>query len=119
VTNEIKNFDEFIVWLEQDGISAKKSKRLWRKKIFTNLINNESKTRENYEDFLIHKKLKNIVGKNVVHENIDATICDFKITMLHYIFTTCVSKCIIKVKIDSLNDFIEKCIENTVGHHEC
>lgn len=118
MTDQIQNFDEFIAWLEQDGLSAKKSKRLWRKKIFTNLVNNESKTIENYEDFLLHKKLKNIVGKSINYQDIVAIICDYKITMQYYVFTTYISKYVIKVKIDSLDDFIEKCIDSTMSQHE-
>ena len=55
-----EDFDEFIAWLKNDGLKPFKSERIWKKKIFTNLINNHIKTLENYYDFLKDKKIKNV-----------------------------------------------------------
>ena len=39
IKNQFDDFDEFIQWLKEDGLKPKKSGRLWRKKIFSNLYN--------------------------------------------------------------------------------
>lgn len=109
--DQIQNFDEFITWLKIDGLKPKKSERLWRKKIFSNLMNQEVKTLENYQDFIIEKKIKKLVGKTVRYKNINETICDYKIITNYYIFITCISKSIINVEHDMLDVFIKECIE--------
>ncbi|MFW2597803.1 hypothetical protein ACN9JZ_03690 [Aliarcobacter butzleri] len=51
-----KFFNEFYTWLKADGLKAKKSERLHKKIIFKNLSNDDSKTLENFNDFLQDKK---------------------------------------------------------------
>lgn len=53
-------FDEFIQWLKLDGLKPKKSERLWKKTIFTHLLNRDKKTLENWEDFMEDFNLKQI-----------------------------------------------------------
>ena len=53
---KVKLFDEFYEWLKLDGLKAKKSERLHRKKIFASLLANEQMTLDNFNDFLEDKK---------------------------------------------------------------
>lgn len=46
-------FYEFIEWLKRDGLVPKKSERLWKKTIFSRLINDDKRTIENWEDFMV------------------------------------------------------------------
>ncbi len=53
---KIELFEEFYKWLEADGLKAKKSERLHRKKIFASLIADKKMTLDNFNDFLAYKK---------------------------------------------------------------
>lgn len=53
---KIKFFDEFYNWLKSDGLKPIKSERLHKKVIFANLNNGDSKTEENFSDFLQSKE---------------------------------------------------------------
>ena len=53
---KVELFDEFYNWLVNDGLKAKKSERLHRKKIFASLMANKEMTLENFKDFLAYKK---------------------------------------------------------------
>ncbi len=53
---KIELFDEFYNWLVADGLKAKKSERLHRKKIFASLMANKEMTLDNFKDFLAYKK---------------------------------------------------------------
>lgn len=55
-----EQFDQFIQWLKQDGLKPRKSERLWRKTIFARLLNNDKKTMENWEDFMIDQNTKKV-----------------------------------------------------------
>lgn len=58
-------FDEFIQWLKRDGLIPRKSERLWKKTIFSKLINDDKRTIENWEDFLndhCAKQLQNSIS---------------------------------------------------------
>lgn len=46
-------FDEFIQWLKRDGLTPRKSERLWKKTIFSRLRNGHKNTKENWEDFMV------------------------------------------------------------------
>jgi len=102
---KIDNFDEFIIWLKKDGLSPKRSERLWKKKIFANLVNEHAKTLENYNDFLISKILKNTLGKKVYFQKIDQVIEEVDSIHNYFLFKT-VDSSIIKVKKSSLDLFI-------------
>lgn len=82
ISNEIKieKFEAFFQWLKKDGLVAKRSERLLKKRIFRNLLGNEEMTMENFEDFLEDEEkileklrtkeiLENIVGKRVLTAN--------------------------------------------------
>lgn len=53
---KVELFDEFYNWLVADGLKAKKSERLHRKKIFASLMANKEMTIDNFKDFLANKK---------------------------------------------------------------
>lgn len=53
-------FDEFIQWLKLDGLTPKKSERLWKKTIFAHLLHDDKKTLDNWEDFMEDFNLKQI-----------------------------------------------------------
>ncbi len=53
---KVELFDEFYNWLVNDGLKAKKSERLHRKKIFASLLANKEMTLDNFKDFLAYKK---------------------------------------------------------------
>ncbi|MCG3695417.1 hypothetical protein [Aliarcobacter butzleri] len=53
---KIKLFDEFYNWLVADGLKAKKSERLHRKKIFASLLVDNKMTLDNFNDFLQDKE---------------------------------------------------------------
>ncbi len=53
---KVELFDEFYNWLVADGLKAKKSERLHRKKIFASLMANKEMTLDNFKDFLSYKK---------------------------------------------------------------
>lgn len=55
-TQKVKLFDEFYEWLKLDGLKAKKSERLHRKKIFASLIADNQMTLDNFNDFLQDKE---------------------------------------------------------------
>ncbi len=55
-----ERFDQFIEWLKLDGLKPRKSERLWRKTIFAKLLNNDKKTIENWEDFMIYHNTKQV-----------------------------------------------------------
>lgn len=51
-------FDEFVQWLKFDGLTPKKSERLWKKTIFSRLLLDDKKTLDNWEDFMVDFNLK-------------------------------------------------------------
>ena len=53
---KVELFNEFYNWLVADGLKAKKSERLHRKKIFASLMANKEMTLDNFKDFLAFKK---------------------------------------------------------------
>ena len=69
-----KDFDEFISWLKIDGLYPKKSERLWRKKIFSNLVNNDSRTIENFDDFCHATRITKLLNMHIRYKHIDSTI---------------------------------------------
>lgn len=53
---KVELFNEFYNWLVADGLKAKKSERLHRKKIFASLMANKEMTLDNFKDFLAYKE---------------------------------------------------------------
>lgn len=53
-----EQFEQFIEWLKQDGLKPRKSERLWRKTIFSKLLNDDKKSIENWEDFMIYQNTR-------------------------------------------------------------
>lgn len=64
-------FDEFINWLKLDGLTPKKSERLWKKTILARLINGHKNTKDNWEDFMadFNQKHTNQNSKLIVDDN--------------------------------------------------
>lgn len=76
---KIELFEEFYKWLENDGLKAKKSERLHRKKIFASLIADKQMTLDNFNDFLSYKqeddkrkfimRIENLKGEFMTYKN--------------------------------------------------
>lgn len=76
---KIELFEEFYNWLEADGLKAKKSERLHRKKIFASLIADKKMTIDNFNDFLSCKqeddkrkfimRIENLKGEFMTYKN--------------------------------------------------
>lgn len=81
-------FNEFITWLKNDGLSPKKSERLWKKKIFSNLYLDDPKTLENYEDYHNETKIKKLLGKKICYESIDSIITGIELLDSRYVVKT-------------------------------
>jgi hypothetical protein len=65
---KIELFEDFYAWLKKDGLKAKKSERLHKKKIFASLLANDAMTLENFKDFLEDKSknaYKELVGLEI------------------------------------------------------
>lgn len=78
---EFKNskFESFYKFLKRDGLVAVKSERLHKKKIYSNLINDNQMTIENFQDFLEFEKketIKNLIGKSINFDNTQSLIND-------------------------------------------
>lgn len=78
-----KDFDCFINWLKKDGIRPNKSERLWRKTIFSGILNDESKSIENYKDFKASQQYVNeltldfLLGKSLIIRGEEYVVNDF------------------------------------------
>ena len=100
-----EDFEEFILWLKRDGLSPQKSERLWRKKIFSNLQNEHKNSLANYQDFLVYKKLNNLLGKSVVYKDINSSICKISIEQANCILTM-QNRDKLRIKLDEVDNFI-------------
>lgn len=99
-----EDFDEFIVWLKNDGLKPFKSERIWKKKIFTNLLNCHVQTLENYTDFLVDKKLKSLKGKKTTYRNFNKVIFDVKVSHDFYILRL-EDMSVLKIKTSDFDEF--------------
>lgn len=104
-----EDFDEFIGWLKKDGLRPFKSERIWKKKIFANLLNNHIKTLENYNDFLADKKLNSLVGKRTIYKDFNKVICNVEVLHNFYILML-EDRSTLKVKIEDIDNFMKKYI---------
>lgn len=64
---KIEKFENFYQWLKEDGLVARRSERMLKKRIFRNLLGNEEMTMENFEDFLEDEETKK--RKKEIFEN--------------------------------------------------
>lgn len=104
-----EDFDEFIAWLKKDGLKPLKSERIWKKKIFANLLNNHAKSIENYNDFLQDKKLNSLVGKKTTYKDFNKLVCTVEAS--HDFYTLKLEdRSILKVKIKDIDEFIKNYI---------
>ena len=96
---KIELFEQFYNWLKLDGLVAKKSERLHRKKIFASLMANREMTLDNFKDFLAFNKedekrvflrrIENLESAQIFYDNyyryiskieINQSLEEFKIT---------------------------------------
>lgn len=105
---QIENFDDFIDWLKKDGLKPVTSERLWRKKIFSNLLNKHQKTVENYEDYLENRIALNLLNKHIVYRNIRAVILEINNRYSFYEFVLS-NNVILKVKKEDLEE-LQACV---------
>lgn len=105
-------FNEFYIWLKDDGLVPRRSERLHKKKIFKNLINDDEMTLENFNDFLEHKKINDLISKKVVYNQINSTILEIKFIEKgnKYLIVT-IENQIITIASNNIDEFIDRCIE--------
>lgn len=109
---EFKNskFESFYQFLKNDGLVPKKSERLHKKKIYSNLLNNDQMTIENFQDFLEldrKEEIKKLVGKYINFDDLkslinDITFIDSKSFKVH------TTERIIVIKFEDSEMFINK-----------
>lgn len=107
--NNYQDFDEFITWLKRDGLKPKLSERIWRKKIFTNLLNGHKRSKENYQDFLKDKKLRSLIGKKTIYKDIDLVVHNVDESHNFYVLIL-EDESILKIKIEDIDEFIKNYI---------
>ena len=70
-----ENLEQFYEWLKCDGLKPRKSERLWKKTILTNLLNDQKMTLDNFYDFLEYKQEQKMIKKDIdVNDDFDYTI---------------------------------------------
>lgn len=125
---KIELFDEFYLWLEQDGLKAKKSKRLHKKTIFSSLMANKKMTIENFIDFLERKqeyekrdfikRIEKLEGNTIYFKNsynyiskikINEELKEFQVFTIHFDCEKELNQ-IIKCRFEHLKD-IEKLLK--------
>ncbi|RXK14571.1 hypothetical protein CP965_03750 [Halarcobacter mediterraneus] len=111
--NKIELFDSFYAWLKEDGLKPYKSERLHKKAIFSNLINDEKLTLENFKDFIEYKKINDLIDKRIIYKQIDSIIINIEIKQNHYIILT--KQDIIKVLKKDIDELIDKYIRDENG----
>lgn len=107
-----EDFDEFIIWLKKDGLKPLKSERIWKKKIFSNLMNNHAKTIENYSDFLKDKKLRALIGKTITYNDLNKLVCSIEVSYDFYRLTL-EDRSVLKIKTSDLDEFVNNYTRNT------
>jgi len=117
---EFKNskFESFYQFLKSDGLVPVKSERLHKKKIYSNLLNEDQMTIDNFQDFLEFEKketIKNLIGKFINFDNTQSLINDisFLDTKSFKVHTT---QRVILIKIEDYENFKDK---HTVGDDAC
>ncbi|HUH41990.1 MAG TPA: hypothetical protein VLZ29_02630 [Sulfurimonas sp.] len=106
---QYEDFDEFIAWLKKDGLKPLKSERIWKKKIFTNLVNNHKKSIENYNDFLQDKKMRGIIGKKTTYKDFNKLV--YSVDKSHNFYKLILEdRSILKVRIEDIDEFIKNYI---------
>jgi len=117
---EFKNskFESFYQFLKSDGLVPVKSERLHKKKIYSNLLNEDQMTIDNFQDFLEFEKketIKNLIGKFINFDNTQSLINDisFLDTKSFKVHTT---QRVILIKVEDYENFKEKHI---VGDDAC
>ena len=117
---EFKNskFESFYQFLKSDGLVPVKSERLHKKKIYSNLLNEDQMTIDNFQDFLEldrKEEIKKLVGKYINFDDLkslinDITFVDSKSFKVH------TTERIIVIKFEDSDMFINKHI---VGDDAC
>ncbi|MCW8895470.1 hypothetical protein [Sulfurimonas sp.] len=108
-----EDFDEFIAWLKKDGLKPLKSERIWKKKIFANLLNNHAKSVENYKDFLEDKKMRGIIEKKTTYKDFNKLV--YSVDKSHNFYKLILEdRSILKVRIEDIDEFIKNYIRGGV-----
>lgn len=107
--SEYEDFEDFIEWLKKDGLKPRISERLWRKKIFSNLLNGHKKSLINYEDFLLCQKLNSLLGKSVVYKDIRSSIIEVKTERIDCLLIM-QDRNRLRIRFVDLDSFIDKYI---------
>lgn len=113
-TNKIKLFEEFYSWLKDDGLSARKSERLHKKKIFSALLSDDEMTVENFNDFLkdrYKRQIKAIKGLLLKMNGKVSFIQDIVTEDEYETFTIITEKAHIKCKKDDIEQIQKQLVE--------
>lgn len=115
---KIELFDKFYDWLKADGLKAKKSERLHRKKIFASLLANDEMTLENFADFLQDYKKEQILvlkGKIIEINGLPCFIQDIKLESKLDAFTLITDNNIhLKCKTENLTQIEKKILKEEI-----
>lgn len=110
-TNEFKHskFKFFYQFIKNDGLVPKKSERLHKKKIYSNLMNNQKMTLENFEDFLIWDKkesIRSLIGEEITYEGISSVVNDISFIDDEH-FKVHMKEKNVLIQIKDFEDFVE------------
>ncbi|CAM4003481.1 hypothetical protein [Arcobacter cloacae] len=115
---KIELFDKFYDWLKADGLKAKKSERLHRKKIFASLLANDEMTLDNFADFLQDYKKEQILvlkGKIIEINGLPCFIQDIKLETKLDAFTLITDNNIhLKCKTEDLTQIEKKILKEKI-----
>lgn len=115
---KIELFDKFYDWLKADGLKAKKSERLHRKKIFASLLANDEMTLDNFADFLQDYKKEQILvlkGKIIEINGLPCFIQDIKLESKLDAFTLITDNNIhLKCKTEDLTQIEKKILKEEI-----
>ena len=101
-------FDLFIVWLKSDGLCPKKSERLWKKTIFSNLLHDDHKTVANFLDFKQGQLVRMLLNSTVSYSGINSPINNVELLESEFLITT-LDYHNIRINIDEIDHFLANC----------
>lgn len=101
--DELKNskFESFYQFIKNDGLVPRKSERLHKKKIYSNLMNNHKMTLENFEDYLVWDKqesIRKMIGEIISYKGLSGEVLDVSFKDDYFKVHLDVGNIIIKMK---------------------